>query len=247
MSNVELFAALSKAQAEIKGAVKDSTNPHFKSRYADLESVIEAVKQPFFKFGLSFYQSVEGDSLVTTICHASGGTISSSVPLIIGKNDMQGVGSAITYARRYGLAAAAGVSQTDDDGNAACEPPTRAINSPAAKEWSKVGTSQKAVTAPAVKQEQRIDPGLLTDGKIEEDMHREMKTSGNQFAAGDYADNDDSKRWLQRELEFYGIGKRLANFKAIASEVHGHCLGMTRPDAQKVIANWAQSKGFQKG
>jgi hypothetical protein len=121
----EIHKALSKAQSKMRGAVKDSTNPHFRSRYADLESVIDALKAPFAECGLSYYQSVSEDGLrlITTIAHESGETISGSVPLIIGKQDMQGVGSAITYARRYGLAALAGVSQTDDDGNAACEPP----------------------------------------------------------------------------------------------------------------------------
>jgi hypothetical protein len=236
MSNIELFAALSKAQAEIRGAVKDSTNPHFKSRYADLESVIEAVKQPFFKFGLSFVQSVEGDALVTTICHASGGTITSRVPLIIGKNDMQGVGSAITYARRYGLAAAAGVSQTDDDGNAACEAP-RAIQSPAAKQWATVGDNKKAMPVPE---------GLLTDGKLETE-YKPMPSNGRQFAAGPYDDNDDSKKWLSRELAFYGVHGELASFKAIAQEVHASCLGKSRPEAQKIIAAWCEAKGFKKG
>jgi hypothetical protein len=121
----EIHKALSKAQSKMRGAVKDSTNPHFRSRYADLESVIDALKSPFAECGLSYFQSVseDGQRLITTIAHESGETISGSVPLIIGKQDMQGVGSAITYARRYGLAALAGVSQTDDDGNAACEPP----------------------------------------------------------------------------------------------------------------------------
>jgi hypothetical protein len=121
----EIYKALSKAQSKMKGAVKDSTNPHFRSRYADLESVIDALKAPFSECGLSYYQSVseDGQRLITTIAHESGETISGSVPLILAKQDMQGVGSAITYARRYGLAALAGVSQTDDDGNAACEPP----------------------------------------------------------------------------------------------------------------------------
>jgi hypothetical protein len=239
MSNVELFAALSKAQAEIKGAVKDSTNPHFKSRYADLESVIEAVKQPFFKFGLSFVQSVEGDALVTTICHASGGTITSRVPLIIGKNDMQGVGSAITYARRYGLAAAAGVSQTDDDGNAACEAP-RAMQSPVAKQWATVGDNKKPLPT------EKVPEGLLTDGKLETE-YKPMASNKVQFATGPYDDNDDSKKWLSRELAFYGVHAKLVNFKTIAQEVHASCIGKTRPEAQKTIAAWCESKGFKKG
>lgn len=113
-----LFAALADAQSQLKGAVKDSTNPHFKSRYADLESVIEAMRAPFAANGLAFMQTVSDDSqfLKTIIVHDSGESFTTQVPLIITKNDMQGVGSAITYARRYGLAAACGISQTDDDG-----------------------------------------------------------------------------------------------------------------------------------
>jgi hypothetical protein len=135
MSNV--CKALAAAQGKLRKAVKDSTNPHFRSRYADLESVIEAMREPFASEGLAVVQSVSDGNLVTTIFHASGESITSSVPLYIQKQDMQGVGSAITYARRYGLAAACGISQTDDDGEAACEPPKPAPKSqvppPAAK------------------------------------------------------------------------------------------------------------------
>ena len=118
-----LAKALAAAQAKLKKAAKDSENPYFSSRYADLESVIDAMRAPFAAEGLSVVQSVEGDLLKTTILHVSGEQISSFVPFVLAKKDMQAVGSAITYARRYGLAAACGISQTDDDGNAACEPP----------------------------------------------------------------------------------------------------------------------------
>lgn len=126
----EICTALAKAQGALKKAAKDSTNPHFRSRYADLESVIEAMREPFTENGLSVTQSVEpaGEGLMmeTTIWHDSGQQITSTVPLIITKQDMQGVGSAITYARRYGLAAACGITQTDDDGEAAVGRPAAA-------------------------------------------------------------------------------------------------------------------------
>jgi hypothetical protein len=130
----ELFSALSKAQSQIKGALKDSTNPHFKSRYADLESVIEAMRAPFAANGLAFIQSAtpDGQHMQTILVHSSGESFTTQVPLIITKNDMQGVGSAITYARRYGLAAACGLSQTDDDGEAAVRMPTPAKPAPVA-------------------------------------------------------------------------------------------------------------------
>lgn len=128
LSNV--CKALAAAQGKLRKAVKDSTNPHFRSRYADLESVIEAMREPFASEGLSVVQSVVDGALLTTIFHASGESISSTVPLFILKQDMQGVGSAITYARRYGLAAACGISQTDDDGALACEPPKPSTPAP---------------------------------------------------------------------------------------------------------------------
>lgn len=112
-------------------------------------------------------------------------------------------------------------------------------------EWGKEQAkpvTKPSVTAPAVKkQEERIPPGLLTDGPIPEEK---PATPTKQFAAGDYVDNDESKRWLQRELEFYGIGKRLANFAAIAGEAHKLCIGNTRIDCQALLANWAKAKGF---
>jgi hypothetical protein len=125
-SIASLAKALAAAQGKFRKAIKDSTNPHFRSRYADLESVIEAMRAPFADEGLSIVQYTAGTELVTIILHSSGEWIESAVPLLILKNDMQGVGSAITYARRYGLAAACGISQTDDDGNEACAKPAPA-------------------------------------------------------------------------------------------------------------------------
>jgi hypothetical protein len=87
------------------------------------------MREPFASEGLSVVQSVNDGMLSTTIFHASGESISSTVPLFIPKQDMQGVGSAITYARRYGLAAACGISQTDDDGEA-CQSPKSSIPCP---------------------------------------------------------------------------------------------------------------------
>ena len=145
MANV--CKALAAAQGKLRKAVKDSTNPHFRSRYADLESVIEAMREPFASEGLAVVQSVDEGNLVTTIFHASGESITSSVPLYIQKQDMQGVGSAITYARRYGLAAACGISQTDDDGEAACEPQKPAPKSQVPAAAAKVAQQFKQAVA----------------------------------------------------------------------------------------------------
>jgi hypothetical protein len=119
----ELAKALSRAQADMSGAKKSSNNPFFKSRYADLKEVIECVKEPFADNGLSFVQfPVSNDGFAgveTVIMHSSGEWISNEYMLKVSKNDPQGIGSAITYARRYALQAACGVPSEDDDGESA--------------------------------------------------------------------------------------------------------------------------------
>lgn len=120
----ELAKALCKAQGKIKHAVKDSANPFFRSKYADLTSVWDAIRDAFQGEGLAVAQCPQVlDSgaavLETTLMHSSGQWISSRVPLNPVKNDPQGIGSAITYARRYALQSIAGVCADDDDGEAA--------------------------------------------------------------------------------------------------------------------------------
>lgn len=116
----ELFTALSLAQSEIKGAVKDSTNPYFKSKYANLASVWEAVRVPLTKNGLSIAQVFEtnGDKLILTtiLGHKSGQSLSSHMELPIGqKRDPQTLGSLISYCRRYSLASICSLPSIDDD------------------------------------------------------------------------------------------------------------------------------------
>lgn len=126
-----IYSALAAAQSEMKPAAKDVTNPHFKSKYADLASVMAASVPYLTKHGIAVLQpphDEEGSLYVKTIlAHGdSGSTLECRIPLIIAKNDMQGYGSAVTYARRYGLMAMAGIAADDDDGNAAAAAaPTR--------------------------------------------------------------------------------------------------------------------------
>lgn len=119
----ELAAALAKAQGEITGALKDSANPFYKSKYADLASVWDACKEPLSKNGLCVIQTPRiterGRVLVTTLAHSSGQWISSELPINPVKDDPQGLGSAISYMRRYALTAIVGVAQIDDDGEKA--------------------------------------------------------------------------------------------------------------------------------
>lgn len=121
----ELASALNKAQAEMSGAKKGANNPFFKSKYADLNAVVDAVRIPFSENGLSYSQfPIMEDNKVgveTILMHESGEWMSSILTLPMTKQDPQAAGSAITYARRYALQAIAGIPAEDDDGNAASQ------------------------------------------------------------------------------------------------------------------------------
>ncbi len=118
-SVTELSAALAKAQAGIANAAKEGTNPHFNHGYATLKSVWQVCKTPLTDNGLSVVQSPEVEAqtvkVTTTLLHKSGQWIESSITMPVKKWDCQGIGSAITYARRYALAAMVGVAPEDDD------------------------------------------------------------------------------------------------------------------------------------
>ena len=117
----ELSTALAKAQGEIRGAVKDDANPHFKMKYASLASVWDACRKPLCDNGLSVIQTTDINPqgevvLLTTLFHSSGQYLGGTYPLRPIKDDPQGMGSALTYARRYTLASLVGVAPEDDDG-----------------------------------------------------------------------------------------------------------------------------------
>lgn len=125
-SIAKLAPALVAAQAEVQHAIKDSKNPHFKSTFASLESVIDAIKPVYARHGLTVVQLPgwqDGLATVETIVlHESGEWISGVAAAPLQKPDPQGVGSALTYLRRYSLAAVGGIAQVDDDGHAASAP-----------------------------------------------------------------------------------------------------------------------------
>lgn len=123
-STNDLVKALVSATAEIKTAKRDAENPFFKSKYADLPTIVEACKTALLKNNLVVTQSTtilnQQTVLVTTLHHTSGQWIRGYYPVSAVKSDPQGVGSAVTYARRYALAALVGiVSDDDDDGEMA--------------------------------------------------------------------------------------------------------------------------------
>jgi len=158
-SITELAIALCLAQAEMGGAVKDSKNPFFKSSYADLTSVIKAIKEPFANHGLSFVQlPVSNDAFIgvtTMLLHKSGEWLQSEYMLPMTKRDPQAAGSAITYARRYALQSLAGIPSVDDDGESSMlrtnqtvtQVPTMALE----------GVANQAATEP----KKRVDKALI--------------------------------------------------------------------------------------
>jgi hypothetical protein len=120
-----LAGALAKAQGEIEGAVKDKSNPAFRSKYADLGAVWDAVRDPLSKNGLAIVQfprrTATGVAVKTMLLHTSGQWISGEMEVPCAKQDAHGVGSATTYARRFSLSAVVGVAPVDDDGNGAVQ------------------------------------------------------------------------------------------------------------------------------
>jgi len=123
----KIAPALIKAQKQITFAAKDAKNPHYNSKYANLESVIEAVKLPLNDNGIFFTQTFSPSevgylNLTTRLIHESGEYIEDTMNIPLQKNDAQGYGSAATYARRYALSSITGLFQADDDGQEAVKP-----------------------------------------------------------------------------------------------------------------------------
>lgn len=120
----QIAAAFIKAKKAFAPALKTSTNPHFKSKYAALDACIEAVNDSFLAAGIAMYQETfedaTGVTVETVLLHESGESIRcGKLHVPASKQDPQGYGSALTYARRYSLMAACGIAPEDDDGNAA--------------------------------------------------------------------------------------------------------------------------------
>lgn len=159
-----IYGALAKAQIAMGPALKDSTNPAFKSKYADLASVMAACLPALNANGIAVIQPPIDDEsgarfVKTILAHESGETLECRVPLIIGKNDMQGYGSAVTYARRYGLMSMAGIAPEDDDGNAA------AAAKPNAKDEAEA--REKAKAADQAKHDRAVEQAIIYIGEAD--------------------------------------------------------------------------------
>ena len=130
-----LAKALPKAQAAMGEVFKNATNPAFKSKYADLASVVDAVLPALNANGIALLQpaaGLRGDvvQVATMLLHESGQWLRCTMSVTLSKRDAHGIGSAVTYGRRFGLQSMSGVAPTDDDGNEAASQPSNDRASP---------------------------------------------------------------------------------------------------------------------
>ncbi|MGB4031208.1 MAG: ERF family protein [Tenuifilaceae bacterium] len=170
-----LAASLVKAQREIEGAAKDKTNPHYRSKYADLASVADACKPALNRHGIAYVQAPEPSesgtlALTTMLVHESGEWMSGTCTMPLPKNDPQGYGSAMTYARRYALAAMVGVCPEDDDAEAAT--PKTAPSNKAADQRPKLASASQVKELKELLEVVRLEDGLtekwLTKAGVED-------------------------------------------------------------------------------
>jgi hypothetical protein len=149
---MSIYIKLNEFRKKVGAIKRDGTNPHFKNKYATIESVLDTIESPLNQSGLGFIQCVHGLELITTIYDTeSDERIESKIPLLLNKQDMQQLGGAITYARRYALVSMLGLEQEDDDGNYASG------NNP------KQQTKQQEIQKPAVKVIERINESQVLE------------------------------------------------------------------------------------
>jgi hypothetical protein len=178
----QIATALVKAQKAFGPALKTSTNPHFKSRYADLSACVEAVIEGLNANGIALVQQLsecnDGVIVETIFLHESGETFNCGklhIPAV--KHDAQGYGSALTYARRYSLMSACGIAPEDDDGNSA----------------SKTSNVTKVIKKPEINEGQMQDHLSAIDACSSEDELRRA-------FANAYHDSAYSKEWQAKVI-----------------------------------------------
>lgn len=159
-TTAKLEEALAKAQASFHAAAKDATNPHFGSKYADLASIMEACRAALTSNGIAVTQwPVHRDDQrlgIITRLAMGGEWMQSTWSIPVSKGDAQGYGSAVTYARRYALAAAVGVvADEDDDGNAASEKPKQEAKKAPTATSSRTTSTKPGPDTSAMTPEQR--------------------------------------------------------------------------------------------
>jgi len=163
-----IASAFVKAQQAFGPALKTATNPHLKTKYANLSACVEAVVDALNTHGIALLQKTHeanssGVTVETVFMHESGESISSGLLFVpAAKQDPQGYGSALTYARRYSLMTACGIAPEDDDGHAASKPKHQASANPAQAEKSKATPEQSAA---------RIEKGVAGGMAAEAALH----------------------------------------------------------------------------
>lgn len=194
-NTAELSAALAKAQADMKAATMDRTNPHYKSKYATLASVLCAIREPLTKNGLAVTQTTEMRDgafvLVTTLRHSTGQWVGSEYPLPVGAKPQE-LGSALTYARRYSLSAIVCIAADEDDDAEGAQSSGQSASAPKAK-----GSPVKPVPVePPVNPETgEIGPHKITAGDA-------VKWGGSLVAAIKCAKNEaEVDQWLADNAE----------------------------------------------
>ena len=195
-----LALALSKAQGELSGAKKDSDNPFFKSKYADLHQCIEAAREPLAKNELAVIQTTrdsdKGVTIITTLAHSSGEWIRGELTMKPKKDDDQSRGSSITYGRRYTQAAIIGLAQKDDDGNESVKKPGAkqqpekkcpANNGETVKRWADWLTDA-------------VNKGCTKD-TLEVSFKTSILSKKEQFSPEDFKELEDLKNDLAKEIQ----------------------------------------------
>lgn len=189
----QFAAAMAKAQGAMTGALKDSLNPHYKSSYADLASVRAACMPHLSAAGIAVSQfpcAARGYVEVETILiHESGEWMSNLLSLPVLKDDAHGIGSAITYARRYALASICGIAPEDDDGNAAVGRP-----SPEAPKTPQVDLRAKALSILEPVTKQGIEAYRLAFNTLSPEMRKSIADDHSRLkAAAAQADADKAQ------------------------------------------------------
>jgi hypothetical protein len=231
----ELSAALAKAQAVMEGAAKDSANPFFKSKYADLSAVWDACRKPLTDNGLSVVQTADFMPdhpdmvcIETVLCHSSGEWIRGRLAVKPVKADPQSVGSCITYLRRYSLQSMVGIAPEDDDGNAASgnegKKEAKKAEPPKAKTPQPKQEQQAPAPEPPCEYPEFADPAPphLKPGSP---LHKKIEASITEAGM----DRDSFKTWL------YEKGKiELKDGKPSMST-------MAEKDAQAMVDMWSKT------
>lgn len=228
-SIAELSAALAKAQGLLEGAKKDSNNPFFKSKYADLASVWDACRKPLSDNNLSVVQlagsSCENPEIITIetmLCHSSGEWISGALSVKPVKTDPQAIGSCITYLRRYSLQAIVGIAPEDDDGNEA------------SGKDGKPETKQHLPTPPPKTQPRPIGPEKLSDAQRGKLWAMLKQKDGIQDS-----DAKDFMAWLTSQYESIQDGEKTYLTKKSATDIIGQF--------DKIFSDWIDSKMSDPG